>query len=85
MTYTQNEIAGKAVEMTSGAAYVYKVRSDRLGNGLARFSLKFWPRGTSEPTEWILQRDVPERAGSVLLVAHHTEATWETLRVTPTP
>jgi hypothetical protein len=85
MTFQQNEIARKAVSMQVDAAYLYKVRSDRLGNGLARFSMKFWPRGTSEPADWTLQKDVPERAGSVLLVAHHAEVTWETLRVAPTP
>jgi hypothetical protein len=85
MTYAQNEIARRAVTMQPGSSYVYRVRSDRLGAGTARFSMKFWPRGSSEPADWILQKDVPERAGSVLLVAHHAEVTWETLRVVPTP
>jgi hypothetical protein len=85
MTYTHNEIARKAAAMSRDETYVYRVRSTRLGGGLARFSMKYWPRSASEPSDWVLEKDVPERAGSVLLVAHHAEVTWETLRVTPTP
>ena len=82
MTFTRFEVARKPVHMTTGT-YVYRVRSEPLGGGLARFSVKYWPSAESEPAGWMLQYDVPERRGSVLLVAHHADVTWKTLRVTP--
>lgn len=84
MTFERNEIAEVATTMTAETEYVYRVRSSRLGGGVARFSVKCWPASAPEPSAFQLEREVDERAGSVLLVAHHADVTWTTLKVTPT-
>lgn len=69
-------------DMPEGTTYELRVRSERLGGGLARFAFKIWPRGSSEPA-WTVTRDVPERAGSLLLVAHHANVTWGPVTIVP--
>lgn len=68
--------------VSEGVTYELRARSERLGGGMARFAFKIWPQGTSEPA-WTLTRDVPERSGSVLLVAHHADVTWGPLTIAP--
>ena len=84
MTYERNEIAEVPTSMEAGKAYSVRVRSDRLGGGVALFSVKCWPRSAAEPAAFQLQLEVPERQGSVLLVAHHADVTWNRVEVSPT-
>ncbi len=83
MTFQKNEIVTKPVGVGTGVTYSYRVRSERLGGGTARFTVKVWPTGTSESSATSLTYDLAERAGSVLLVAHHADVTWKKLEVKP--
>ena len=83
MTFQKNEVATKPVSVDTGVTYSYRVRSERLGSGTARFTVKVWPTGTSELSATSLTYDLAERAGSVLLVAHHADVTFRKLDVKP--
>ncbi len=68
--------------------YMFKIRAEtRPGEGTL-YSAKVWAAGESEPPGWDLSgmdgpSDLPD--GSMLLVAHHVDATFGTVTVTPLP
>ena len=65
--------------------YMLKSSSSPLGNGMSRFSVKFWPKNEDEPVTWDLEADIPSRDGSVLLVAHKADATFGNVFVKAVP
>lgn len=82
MTFEEGVRERVPAAVSEGITYELRARSERLGGGMARFAFKIWPQGTSEPA-WTVTRDVPERSGSVLLVAHHADVTWGPLTISP--
>lgn len=82
MTFEEGVRERVPYAVSEGITYELKARSELVGGGMARFAFKIWPQGTSEPG-WTLVRDVPERSGSVLLVAHHADVTWGPLMIAP--
>ena len=52
--------------------YHYRVRanSDGLTNDN---SLNVWPKGTTEPAQWMVEADTPAQAGSILFDAHNVD------------
>lgn len=83
MTFERGVRSRTAQAFPAGASYVVRVRSERLGDGQAHFSFKLWASTQGEPASWTLQEVVPERSGSVLLVTHHADVTWQDLQITP--
>ncbi len=77
------DTTGKAI--TSEVIYVYKVRAESGGPGQGpKYQLKVWQAGTTEPAAWDLSARLPlgaVAAGSLLLVAHHVDASFGTLQV----
>ncbi len=65
--------------------YMMRTRSQSLGTGMSRVSTKIWEAGTTEPLDWALTADMPTRDGSVILIAHRSEATFGDVSVTPIP
>ncbi|WP_380165804.1 hypothetical protein [Jannaschia sp. R86511] len=67
-----------------GTTYVMKVRAEAETGGI-RYSYKWWPQGTAEPATWTLSvvEDDGPQAGSLLLIAHHVDATFGTVRIDP--
>jgi hypothetical protein len=70
--------------------HMFRFRQRDLGNGSTRYSCKVWRSGNPEPGAWMLEADVPHwpgetqtRRGSVVLVAHHADATFGTVTVAP--
>jgi regulation of enolase protein 1 (concanavalin A-like superfamily) len=69
-----------------GTTLVYKMRVETETNGLARYRLKVWPSTQSEPAAWTLDGtgsagDVTN--GSLLLLAHHVDATFGDVQIRP--
>jgi hypothetical protein len=67
-----------------------RFRERDLGTGATRYSCKVWPSNKPEPGAWTLEADVPHwpgetatHAGSVVLVAHNTDATFGPVSVSP--
>jgi regulation of enolase protein 1 (concanavalin A-like superfamily) len=82
MTFERGVRREAAQDFPSGASYVLRARSERLGDGQAHFAFKLWRSAQPEPAAWTLEEIVPERRGSVLLVAHHADVTWQEVAVT---
>ncbi len=75
----------KAVSVQAGTTYIMKMRSQAVGIGLARVSVKLWENGTTEPIDWDLSYDFAARAGSIILTADYAEATFGDVTVTKLP
>lgn len=72
--------------------YIYKVRVETLTNGESLYHFKVWPEDQREPTTWDLSNEIQGLPnGSLLLVAHHVDASFGNVTVTqlalpaPTP
>jgi hypothetical protein len=69
-----------------GTPYVWKMRVDTPPGQRGYYRLKVWPQSQTEPEQWDLQAlggpsDV--LTGSVLLVAHHVDATFGNVSIVP--
>ena len=65
--------------------YTFKMRVKTLSDG-PEYSLKVWPAGNPEPGNWSLtaRGQVGDPiSGSVVLLAHHVDATFSNVTVTP--
>jgi hypothetical protein len=67
-----------------------RFREQRLIAGSTRYSCKIWPAAGTEPDAWTLQTDIPDwggvvgtRPGSVVLVAHNSDATFGDVSIKP--
>ena len=83
----QAPIAAKPMTLVTGTPYLFKMRVETpSAGGQSIYSLKVWAQGSAEPAAWDLTGTgvAGELArGSVLLTAHHTDATYGNVTVTP--
>jgi hypothetical protein len=73
-------------QLAMGTTYIFKMRVETVSGGNIRYSLKVWPAGNPEPAGWDLSGygNAPEMSrGSVLLVAHRSEASFGNVTITP--
>ncbi len=83
-------LAKQLTDLPLGVPHVFRFRERDLGNGASRYSCKVWRSDKPEPGAWTLQADIPHWAGetgthpgSIVLVAHHADATFGDVTVTP--
>ena len=72
--------------MRFGIFYMYRMRVETLPDGRPQYSLKVWPKGTSEPGDWDVVstgKVTDPRSGSVVLFAHHVDIEVGPISVTP--
>jgi hypothetical protein len=65
--------------------YLFKIRAETLEDGSHQYSFKMWDASLSEPPGWDIVNNEPngqQTSGSVLLVAHHSIATFGDVVVT---
>ncbi|NOY56602.1 MAG: PKD domain-containing protein, partial [Actinobacteria bacterium] len=70
--------------LTIGETYIYKMRVESNAGG-ALYSLKVWNQSQAEPAGWDLTDQealTDPQNGSVLLVAHHVDATFGDVTIT---
>jgi hypothetical protein len=67
-----------------GRRYMFKARSEAVPGGV-RYSWKVWPADTAEPGSWQLSvvEDFGPATGAVALIAHHVDAQFGDVVVTP--
>jgi hypothetical protein len=75
-------------DLELGAAYRFRFRHDDLGTGATRYSCKVWRSDEPEPSGWTVSSDIPywtgetgTHPGSVVLVAHNADATFNDVAV----
>jgi len=71
---------------TVGSTLMYKMRVETEAGGYVRYRLKIWDATTTEPSSWTLEgMDTPSdpQNGSLLLLAHHVDATFGDVSVRP--
>ncbi len=83
LTFQQGASTGPEIDLRPPVTIALRARSEPLGDGSARLLVKLWTSDEGEPAEWMHERTVPERSGSVLLVTHLAEVTWTRVSVTP--
>jgi hypothetical protein len=71
-----------------GVPYIFKMRAETESGPRSYYRFKVWEAGDPEPSEWDLSGygndiDVDELHGSVVLVAHRTDASFGNVTVTP--
>ncbi len=65
---------------------MYKMRVETQPDGSHFYRLKTWLSGTTEPTTWTLSGyglSTDPDSGSLLLLAHHVDATFGDVTITP--
>jgi hypothetical protein len=64
-----------------------KMRVQDVGGGNTSYQFKLWPAAQPEPVAWTMEGiesgDTP--SGSLLLVAHHVDVSWHSVRISPLP
>ncbi len=75
--------ASQNVSMSYNTKYLLKAKSEDIGGGISRFSVKIWEEGTTEPASYMITSDIPDRDGSVLLIAHKADVTWGIINIQP--
>lgn len=76
---------GMSVLFTLGRTYIFKTRVEKTTTG-GLYRLKVWENNTSEPATWTLERQSQSGnlpSGSIIFVAHHVDATFGNVTVTP--
>jgi regulation of enolase protein 1 (concanavalin A-like superfamily) len=76
------------VRLRMGETYVFKMRVETEAGGAQRYRLKVWRAGAAEPAGWTVAgvapaREQPLARGSLLLVAHHVDASFGNITVRP--
>lgn len=69
-----------------GVNYIFKMRVESSSTGGPTYSFKAWPAAGAEPDEWDMQgvgNASGPATGSVVLVAHHVDASFGNVTVTP--
>jgi regulation of enolase protein 1 (concanavalin A-like superfamily) len=80
----------KAPELEVGITYIFKMRGEAVSGGALKYSIKIWQKGLPEPSGWgISYTSQPDDVaappgGSLLLIAHHLDATFGKVLVVPT-
>lgn len=70
----------------SSSVFSFRMRVETLSDGRPKYSLKVWQKGGLEPSNWTMtgEGQVGDPiSGSVLLLAHHVDATFSNVTVTP--
>jgi hypothetical protein len=72
--------------LTIGETYIFKMRVQTDTDGAHRYWLKVWPASGTEPGGWTVEGtapagDQPLSQGSLLLVAHHVDASFGDITV----
>ncbi|NOZ52736.1 MAG: hypothetical protein GXP08_06265, partial [Gammaproteobacteria bacterium] len=73
-------------KLTIGTTYLYKMRVETPNGQGSWYRLKVWEQGTPEPASWDLESQESTsdpQNGSLLLLAHHVDASFGTVNVTP--
>jgi hypothetical protein len=81
-TLVAEDLSGRT--LTAGVTYTFKIQAETGGGDGPLYRLKVWPEGTSEPSDWDIVTALPPDApdtGSLVLVAHHVDATYGNLDV----
>jgi uncharacterized repeat protein (TIGR02543 family) len=68
-----------------GVKYIFKLRSETVSGG-STYSFKVWRADESEPSDWNLVGQEPaddQTQGSLILVAHHVDASFGNVSITP--
>jgi hypothetical protein len=71
--------------MPFGVRHIFKIRAETTG-GQHVYSIKMWPEDLPEPAQWDITgaEDLSKPGqGSILLVAHHVDATFGNVTITP--
>ncbi|MGH7196419.1 MAG: fibronectin type III domain-containing protein [Candidatus Saccharimonadales bacterium] len=77
---------GVASTPVVGTTYLMKQRVETQPDGSSTYSMKVWEAGQPEPATWSLVNTVPAGGlanGSLALVAHHVDATYGNVTITP--
>ena len=83
LTYDTGIEAQMGVSISANTKYLLKSRSEDIGGGQSRFSVKIWESGTPEPASYMITADIADRDGSVLLITHLADVTWGTIQIDP--
>jgi hypothetical protein len=84
-SYNQPQASQGSPDWNVGETYWLKVRSVEIAGG-TRFSMRYWLDGMPEPTTWLTIDDTDtSQSGSVVLLAHHVDARFGDVLVTPVP
>lgn len=83
LTYTSGTPASTGFSITPNTKYLLKARSEDIGGGNSRFSVKIWEDGTTEPASYMITGDIADRDGSVLFITHRADVTWGTIQIDP--
>jgi hypothetical protein len=79
-----DEIIGPPTRIRFGVSYNVRFRVETLDEGVD-YRFKLWPEGTDEPVGWDLEllETTGPRSGSIGLAAHHLDAVFGSITVTP--
>lgn len=83
LTYTTGIEQQMNVSISAETKYLLKSKSEDIGGGLSRFSVKIWEKGTLEPALYMITADIADRNGSVLLITHKADVTWGSVQIDP--
>ena len=83
LTYDTGIEAQQSVTMSLNTKYLLKCKSEDIGGGQSKFSVKIWEDGTTEPAAYMITSDIANRDGSVLLITHKADVTWGTIQIDP--
>jgi regulation of enolase protein 1 (concanavalin A-like superfamily) len=78
------DTSGRKLDL--GVPYMFKMRVESRPEQSSLYQLKVWEQGTPEPGEWDLVSggySTELEHGSLLLLAHHADATFGSVQVTP--
>jgi regulation of enolase protein 1 (concanavalin A-like superfamily) len=73
-------------KLALGVPYLFKMRVEARPGQSSLYQVKVWEQGTPEPGEWdLVSGGYPTELehGSLLLLAHHADATFGNVQVTP--
>lgn len=82
-TYPNGKPASTSYALSPNTTYFLKAKSEDVGGGNSRYSLKIWEEGESEPSNYMIDAVIPDRDGSVLLITHKADVTWKTIQIDP--
>ena len=76
-----------SVTLLPGLDYTMKMRVEDVGGGNTSYQFKLWQADQPEPVDWTLEGIEPgdSPSGSLLLVAHHVDVSWQSVRISPIP
>jgi len=78
------DLSGK--KLTTGSTYIFKMQVLTPEGEGSWYRLKVWENGTPEPVSWDLETQesiINPQNGSVLLLAHHVDASFGNVSITP--